>query len=271
MGCSFSMTKEEIQMNKMCRKKQKSDFSKLKEMVREEENKKAINEDVMGSPATKAGTPLQKPMRRKSTIRKSQCNGVVIVEDIKEYLPTNMTKDTIYQMVENALEGCIVDDESKAVQGKTVTRKQVNTISEIVYLKLKDEEEEEHQEKEDNEKKEKEEKESKDLSFNNPGTSNPENPVSKSSVVLPSLVPRMTRSTKSLLDSTGKEVQRKNKVRYSCINNLRVKVGMRDLTPELLKETCFKNKQVSEVQIDNAMRNLSQGVENVKVLTIELL
>ena len=45
---------------------------------------------------------------------------------------------------------------------------------------------------------------------------------------------------------------------------------MTDLTTDFLKKTVFKNKNPSEQQIENAMKNLSQGNCNVKVLTIEL-
>ena len=77
-------------------------------------------------------------------------------------------------------------------------------------------------------------------------------------------------STPSNGNEVRSNIKSKTKVRYSCINQLFVTVGMRDLTPELLKETCFKNKEVTQIQIDNAMKNLSQGMKDVKVLTIEL-
>ena len=179
--------------------------------------------------------------RSPSDIRRSQCNGVVIVENLKDYLPENITKENIHQMVENALEGCIVEDESKVVRGKTVTMKQVDAIADIVYLRLQDEDDENESE----EKKKKQEEEKKDDQQNN-----------------------------KQIDTTETDarplIKRKTRVRHSCIDQLFVTVGLRDLTPELLKETCFKNKQVTQMQIDNAMKNLSQGIDNVKVLTIEL-
>ena len=167
---------------------------------------------------------------RKSDIRRSQCNGVVIVENLKEYLPSDITKENILQMVENALEGSIVEDESQVVRGKTVSRKQVEAIADIVYLRLQDGDDEPEKEQ--------------------------TTPVSSTPV--------------KEEEQKRQNVNRKTKVRYSCINQLFVTVGMRELTPELLRETCFKNKQVTQIQIDNAMKNLSQGMKDVKVLTIEL-
>lgn len=177
--------------------------------------------------------------RSRSDIRKSQCNGVVIVENLKDYLPENITKENIRQMVENALEGCIVEDESKVVRGKTVSMKQVDAIADVVYLRLQDGDDE------NEEKKKKKEEEKKDAQENN-------------------------KQIDTAESCDRPLIKRKTKVRHSCINQLFVTVGLRDLTPELLKETCFKNKEVTQMQIDNAMKNLSQGIDNVKVLTIDL-
>ena len=160
--------------------------------------------------------------KKSSDLRKSECNGVVIVENLKDYLPENITKEDILQMVENALANQIEEDESKVVRGKTVSRRQVEAIADIVYLRLKDE---------DNEDK-----------------------------------PAIINST----DIKKPIEKRRTRVRHSCINQLFVTVGMRDLSPELLKETCFKGKEVTELQIENAMKNISQGMKDVKVLTIDI-
>lgn len=143
----------------------------------------------------------------------------MIVENLKDYLPENITKEDILQMVENALANQIEEDESKVVRGKTVSRRQLEAIADIVYLRLKDDED-------------------KPVMIN----SNDTKPIEK----------------------------RRTRVRHSCINELFVTVGMRDLSPELLKETCFKGKEVTEIQIENAMKNISQGMKDVKVLTIDL-
>ena len=157
-------------------------------------------------------------LRRRSTIRKSQCNGVVIVDNIKNYLPENITKEEINEMVYNALEGCIVDDISKVIRGKTITKEQADAIANIVFDKVKCDKNDS-----DNEEEVKKDK-----------------------------------------------FQRRKSRRYSVLNQVFVNVGMTDLTPEFLRNTVFKNKNPTPQQIENAMKNLSQGNENVKVLTIEL-
>jgi len=167
------------------------------------ENKKEINRNSI---------------RRRSSIRKSQCNGIVIVDNIKNYLPENITKEEINEMVYNALEGCIVDDISKVIRGKTITKEQADAIANIVFDKVKGDKND--SDNEDENKKDK--------------------------------------------------FQRRKSRRYSVLNQVFVNVGMTDLTPEFLKNTVFKNKNPTQQQIDNAMKNLSQGNCNVKVLTIEL-
>ena len=167
------------------------------------ENKKEINRNSI---------------RRRSSIRKSQCNGIVIVDNIKNYLPENITKEEINEMVYNALEGCIVDDISKVIRGKTITKEQADAIANIVFDKVKGDKND--SDNEDEHKKDK--------------------------------------------------FQRRKSRRYSVLNQVFVNVGMTDLTPEFLKNTVFKNKNPTQQQIDNAMKNLSQGNCNVKVLTIEL-
>ena len=193
-------------------------------------HKRTISSQNVTNPQTDRSSHRRSTSNKKTDMRKSQCNGVVIVENLKEYLPSDITKENILQMVENALEGSIVEDESQVVRGKTVSRKQVNAIADIVYLRLQDGDDEPEKEQ------------------TKPVTSTPEKEE----------------------EQKKQNVKRKTKVRYSCINQLFVTVGMRELTPELLRETCFKNKQVTQLQIDNAMKNLSQGMKDVKVLTIEL-
>ena len=109
-------------------------------------HKRTISSQSVTNPQTDRSHRRSMP-HRKSDIRRSQCNGVVIVENLKEYLPSDITKENILQMVENALEGSIVEDESQVVRGKTVSRKQVEAIADIVYLRLQDGDDEPEKEK----------------------------------------------------------------------------------------------------------------------------
>ena len=147
-----------------------------------------------------------------SDIRRSECNGVVIVENIRKHLPKEINEQMIYELVANSLEGCVIEESNDnnteqcvdKMGNKMVTQEQVKAIAEVVYDKLVD----------------------------------------------------------------GDNVKRKKK--SSIINGLNVRVGIRKLTPSLLKKTCFKGQNVTKMQIDNALKNISQGEENVRILTVEI-
>ena len=147
-----------------------------------------------------------------SDIRRSECNGVVIVENVRKHLPKDINEDMIYELVANSLEGSIVDEKSNTTdkQGnKMVTHEQVKAIAEVVYDKLVN------------------------------GDNNNNNNT-------------------------------RRKKHSSIINGLNVRVGIRKLTPSLLKKTCFKGQNVTKMQIDNALKNISQGEDNVRILTVEI-
>lgn len=61
-------------------------------------------------------------------------------------------------------------------------------------------------------------------------------------------------------------------ITHPLLKNVLVKVGLRDLTPDLLKETCFKDKEVTNEEIKQALENMAQGnnTSDIKVLTIEI-
>ena len=148
-----------------------------------------------------------------SDIRRSECNGVVIVENVRKHLPKDINEDMIYELVANSLEGSIVDEKGNTTdkQGnKMVTQEQVKAIAEVVYDKLVDG------------------------------------------------------------DNNNNNNARRRKKRSSIINGLNVRVGLRKLTPSLLKKTCFKGQNVTKMQIDNALKNISQGEDNVRILTVEI-
>lgn len=174
------------------------------------------NDSVLMHSGTMATNHNKKSFSNKiansNTIRKSECNGVVIVETMNECVFKDITREMIYQMVEKGLEGCIIANDKQPERGKTVTRKQYETIAEIVYNQIQE----------------------------GVKTKNPKRKV-------------------DLKD-----------IDYSCIENINVKVRIRKLTAELIRETCFKGKNVTQMQIENEMNNISQGQPNINIMTIEL-
>ena len=199
--------------------------------------------------------------RKQESLRKTERNGFIMVENIKEYLPQDVTEEMVYGMVEQALGGSVVEDESKVEKGKTITRKQLKAIAEVVYQHLKQENNTIIEEVENENKKQ------EDNTNNNNEGSNNNNEVNNKNN-------NEGSNNKNNIEEEKKQsehkFQRSHKIRHSCINDLYIRVGMRNLTPSLLKKTYFRNQHVSQTQLDNAMKNFTQGADNVKVLIIDI-
>ena len=73
---------------------------------------------------------------RKFNFKKKENGGLLIMDGIEDLFPDDLTEDDIYQLVEDALGDCIVEDDSEKIPG-TVTRKQAKSIAKILYNKLK--------------------------------------------------------------------------------------------------------------------------------------
>ena len=93
------------------------------------------------------------------------------------------------------------------------------------------------------------------------------------------LSPKQIATIGSIIHSTlakkGKQQQRKSfaePITHPLLKNVLVKVGLRDLTPDLLKQTCFKDKEVTNEEIKKALEDMAQGnnTSDIKVLTIEI-
>ena len=236
--------KKEISNNKKSkrRKSKKNSFSPINanlpkssstQFLRNPENQYLFSPENINSNYTNIIN--RNNTRRRSTLTKSQFNGVTIVNNIKDYLPQNITKEEIREMVYNVLEDKIVDDISKVIRGKTITKEQVDAIVNIVYDKVKGD-------KNDSDDENKKKNNNNNINEYSNGNNN--------------IVRRNER--------------RKSR-RYSILNQVFVNIGLTDLTPEFVKNTVFRKKNPTQQQIDNAIKNISQGNPNVKVLTIELL
>ena len=236
--------KKEISNNKKSkrRKSKKNSFSPINanlpksnstQFLRNPENQYLFSPENINSNYTNIIN--RNNTRRRSTLKKSQFNGVTIVNNIKDYLPQNITKEEIREMVYNVLEDKIVDDISKVIRGKTITKEQVDAIVNIVYDKVKGD-------KNDSDDENKKKNNNNNINEYSNGNNN--------------IVRRNER--------------RKSR-RYSILNQVFVNIGLTDLTPEFVKNTVFRKKNPTQQQIDNAIKNISQGNPNVKVLTIELL
>ena len=176
-----------------------SDKNKNKKKEEEEEKKKLLEKEKEN---------------QKSIMRKSKLNNITFVQNLKEYFPEEISKEEIRCMVMNALSGYIVNNKKNFVAGKTVTREQSEAIANLVFEKVKSDQNSQIEEyDEDN-----------------------------------------LTNEKNLLD------------------DLKIKVCMSDLTSDVVKKIFFKNKEnIPPEEVSRTIQNVSQGSENVKVLTIELL
>ena len=59
--------------------------------------------------------------------------------------------------------------------------------------------------------------------------------------------------------------------RYPELKGVNIKIGVGDLTKEVVRNMYFRGKKVDECQIDLTYANLTKGENNIKALTIEFL
>ena len=69
--------------------------------------------------------------------KKTKLNGVIIVEDLKDYFPQDITRDEIQELIFEAFGECIVDDEDLLIPGQTATYDQVLELSDYVFNFIK--------------------------------------------------------------------------------------------------------------------------------------
>ena len=135
--------------------------------------------------------------------RKFKFNGITVVQNLKDYIPDQISKEEIKEMVYNAFGEGIVDNNNYYIPGKTVTIEQANAIVDLIERYIKTD-------------------------------SNVEN----------------------LQDN-------------SILNGVNLTIDLVDLNKEIIKEKMFKGKDPTDVQLENVLKNLSQGQKNVKILSIE--
>jgi hypothetical protein len=97
----------------------------------DDENNIFVNHN---SEAIKMEITMQK---RDLGYKKYKFNGITVVQNLKDYLPKDISKEEIKEMIYNAFGEGLVDDAKYFIPGKTVTRKQANDIVDLVenYIK----------------------------------------------------------------------------------------------------------------------------------------
>ena len=103
-----------------------------------ENNHEANNiNKTQNNPNTKLSINKKNNSKEKVTIdenfKKETRKGLTILENVKEILPKDISKDKIREMVVNALGDTIVEDESKFIKGVNLTKAHVETIVDALF------------------------------------------------------------------------------------------------------------------------------------------
>ena len=70
--------------------------------------------------------------KKEELYKKKKYKGLTILENVKEYLPQDISRDDIKGMVYNALGNSIVNNKSEYIKGKNVTKEQVEGIIDML-------------------------------------------------------------------------------------------------------------------------------------------
>jgi len=157
MGCSNSSSADELDTNKRPEKdssnekksnnkdnsdkneNNESDKEKKSEKEKENEIKKDSKKDAYGLNTEENKSNLMTEgvtsEARKINLHKQNYEGVVLMKGIEESIPEDLNEDDIYQLVEEALNYKISDENSDPK--KKVTKPQTKAIASILYNKIK--------------------------------------------------------------------------------------------------------------------------------------
>ena len=75
-------------------------------------------------------------IKEKKPITIKSCKNLMISENVFEFLPEDISKEEIKNMVYNSLGNSIVDDKLKYIKGKNLTKEQVKCIIDILYMNV---------------------------------------------------------------------------------------------------------------------------------------
>ena len=78
-------------------------------------------------------------MASNDSYKKRAYTGLTILENVKQYLPEDISRDDIKGMIYNALGDTIVNDNSKYIKGKNLTKDQVEGIIDMLLKSVKKE------------------------------------------------------------------------------------------------------------------------------------
>ena len=129
--------------------------------TKEDSRTKTLTENDEGNKINNADNKVNNKMvinanKKKVTVyenyKKETQKGLTILENVKEILPKDISKESIKDMVYNALGNTIVEHKSKFIKGVNITKEHAQTIIDVLYNIVHKKENEDENENE-NEKK----------------------------------------------------------------------------------------------------------------------
>ena len=110
--------------------------------TKEDSRTKTLTENDEGNKINNADNKVNNKMvinanKKKVTVyenyKKETQKGLTILENVKEILPKDINKESIKDMVYNALGNTIVEDKSKFIKGVNITKEHAQTIIDVLY------------------------------------------------------------------------------------------------------------------------------------------
>ena len=110
--------------------------------TKEDSRTKTLTENDEGNKLNNADNKVNNKMvinanKKKVTVyenyKKETQKGLTILENVKEILPKDISKESIKDMVYNALGNTIVEDKSKFIKGVNITKEHAQTIIDVLY------------------------------------------------------------------------------------------------------------------------------------------
>ena len=99
--------------------------------------KNIFNDNGEKIPEYKVYSRNYKKDKEKKHLKKSKLNGIIIVENLKEYFPKDISRDEIQELVFEAFGDNIVEDDDLIIPGQTASYDQVLQLSDYVFNYIK--------------------------------------------------------------------------------------------------------------------------------------
>ena len=101
------------------------------------DNKNLFSETGGKIPEYKVYAKIQKNEEKEKYWKRYNYNGVIIVEDLKEYFPKDISRDEIQELIFEAFGDNIVEDDDLIIPGQTASYDQVLELSDYVFNFIK--------------------------------------------------------------------------------------------------------------------------------------